>query len=115
MSHVNINALPPEMQQRIASIIEGAKAKQVAPADPQPQVAPTAPPVKQPSLMDHMIALRQEVQAMRTELYAIGQVAEACGNATGALYAMFQEQTQPTTASTAFQTGFPQQEMTEDY
>ena len=118
MSQVNMDGLPPEMQARIAQIIEGAKQKQAAPAQPgqaigaehyQQQAAPVA---KQPSLMDHMIALRQEVQAMRNELYAVGQVAEACGNATGALYSMFQEQTQPTDFSSAFQA---QEQMTEDY
>ena len=95
-----MEGLPPEMQARIAGIIEQAKQKQVAPADPQPQV-----PAKAPSLMDHMIALRQEVQQMRTELHAVGQVAEACGNATGALYQMFQAQTQPTSFSSAFEEG----------
>jgi len=101
MSNVNTDGLPPEMQARIASIIEGAKQK-VAQA-PAQQEAPVAPVAKVPSLMDHMIALRQEVQLMRQELHAVGQVAEACGNATGALYQMFHQQTQPTDFSSAFQ------------
>ena len=107
MSSLNMEGLPPEMQARIAGIIEQAKQKQVAPADPQPQV-PAPPVAKAPSLMDHMIALRQEVQQMRTELHAVGQVAEACGNATGALYQMFQAQTQPTSFSSAFEEGTDQ-------
>ena len=102
MSNVNTDGLPPEMQERIAQIIEGAKQKAQAPAQQQQQ-APASPVAKIPSLMDHMIALRQEVQLMRQELHAVGQVAEACGNATGALYQMFQAQTQPTDFSTAFQ------------
>ena len=102
MSNVNTDGLPPEMQARIASIIEGAKQKVAQAPAPQPE-APVAPVAKVPSLMDHMIALRQEVQMMRQELHAVGQVAEACGNATGALYQMFQAQTQPTDFSSAFQ------------
>ena len=39
MSNVNMDGLPPEMQARIASIIEGAKQKAVEPAPEQP-VAP---------------------------------------------------------------------------
>jgi len=100
MSNVNMDGLPPEMQERIASIIEGAKQKVTAP-QPQPQAPVPAP---QPSLMDHMIALRQEVAAMRNELNAIGQVTEAVGNATGQLYQMFHQQTSPSNFSTGFQT-----------
>ena len=99
MSNVNMDGLPPEMQERITSIIEGAKQKAIAP-QPQPQ-APV--PATQPSLMDHMIALRQEVAAMRNEINAIGQVTEAVGNATGQLYQMFHQQTQPTDFSSNFQ------------
>ena len=99
MSNVNMDGLPPEMQARIAQIIEGAKAKQVQPAQPQPQV-----PAAQPSLMDHMIALRQEIAIIKQQLDAIGQVTEAVGNATGQLYQMFHQQTQPTDFSTNFQT-----------
>ena len=97
MSNVNMDGLPPEMQERITSIIEGAKQKAIA---PQPQASAPAP---QPSLMDHMIALRQEVAAMRNEINAIGQVTEAVGNATGQLYQMFHQQTQPTDFSSNFQ------------
>ena len=47
MSNVNMDGLPPEMQARIAQIIEGAKQK-VAPAEPAAQApGPLAPaPVK---------------------------------------------------------------------
>ena len=79
-----------------SSIIEGAKQKLQLP-NPAPVPAP------QPSLMDHMIALRQEVAAMRNEINAIGQVTEAVGNATGQLYQMFHQQTQPTDFSSNFQ------------
>ena len=109
MSNVNMDGLPPEMQERIASIIEGAKQKAVA---PQP---PAAVPAPQPSLMDHMIALRQEVAAMRNEINAIGQVTEAVGNATGQLYQMFHQQTQPTDFSSNFQTQQMNDESAGDY
>ena len=112
MSNVNLENLPPEMQARIAQIISGAKQQQIDPQYAvQPvvqhniQTAPSAPVVKQPSLMDHTIALRQEVADLRQQITAVGQVTEAVGNAVGQLYAMFQQQTQPTNFSTGFQEG----------
>ena len=101
MSNVNTSGLPHEMQVRIAQIIQGAQ-QQTAEQAPAP--APT-PPVPQPSLMDHTIALRQEVAAMNQQVAAMGQVVEAVGQAVGQLYAMFQQQTQPTSYSAAFQAG----------
>ena len=59
MSNVNTDGLPPEMQARIAQIIEGAKQKAVANTQPQPEQQ--APIVKPPSLMDHVVALRQDI------------------------------------------------------
>ena len=93
MSNVNVDGLPPEMQARIAQIIEGAKAKAVEAAPEQAAPPAPAPPVRQPSLMDHTIQLRQEVAALRQEVHAMGQVTEAVGNAVGQMYAMFQQQT----------------------
>ncbi len=72
MSNVNTDGLPPEMQERIAQIIEGAKQKataqfqaesphQAAIAQPAPPAPAPAPVVRTPSLMDHTIQLRQEV------------------------------------------------------
>jgi len=91
---MDLSNLPPEMQERLALIVEQAgMAKQPAP-----------PPVKAPSLMDHTIALRQEVAALSQQLQAIGQVVDACGQATGALYAMFQEQTSVTDQGPAYET-----------
>ena len=115
--NVNTDGLPPEMQARIAQIIEGAKQKAaVAPAqqsapDSAPESAPqqTAPVVRPPSLMDHTIALRQEVNALRQELHAAAQVIEAVGNAVGELYSMFQSQTTPSSFSSGFQTSQSQQ------
>ena len=102
------------MQQRIAQIIAGAK--QSAPEVQAPVAPPTppAPPVRQPNLMDHVIMLRQEVDQMRQQLDAVGQVTDAVGQAVGQMYAMFQSQTEPTSASAAFQAQVPPQ-MNEDY
>ena len=109
MSNLNMEGLPPEMQARISQIVQGAQQKAAA-AQPQQAAAPIA---KQPSLMDHTIALRQEVAALRQEVNAIGQVTEAVGNAVGQLYAMFQQQTEVTDYSATFQTQQPQ--VDEDY
>ena len=99
MTTPNISNLPPDMQARIAQIIQGAQAQ-------APQEQPPAPkPAPQPSLMDHTIALRQEVAAMNQQVAAMGQVVDAVGQAVGQLYAMFQQQTQPTSYSSAFQAG----------
>lgn len=109
MSNANMDGLPPEMQARIANIIEQAKVKAQNPPEsphqaaiattpaPAAPAAPLAPvPPKPPNLMDHVIMLRQEVDAMRQQIAAMGQVTEAVGNAVGQLYAMFQSQTEPT-------------------
>jgi len=109
MSNVNLEGLPPEMQERIASIIEGAKQKAV---QPTPAPAPAPPVARQPSLMDHTIALRQEVDALRQQTAAMAQVVDAVGQAVGSLYQMFQQQTEVTDFSTSYQT--PQQEYVEN-
>ena len=110
MSNVNTDGLPPEMQARIAQIIEQAKTNVAAPAAP---AAPAAQPVaKAPTLMDHVIMLRQEVNALNQKLDAMGQVTEAVGNAVGQLYQMFHQQTETSTYSSQFQT---QQGVDEDY
>ena len=135
MSNVNTEGLPPEMQARIAQIIEGAKQKAVANSQPQPEphyqppapAAPTPPapvaanhtPVKVPNLMDHTMMLRQEVGAMRQELRAAAQVIDAVGQAVGQLYATFQSQTVPSSYGSdyeeALQAHQKTQPMNEDY
>ena len=114
-----MEGLPAEMQERIASIIEGAKQKAIqanapAPAAQSPVVPPQAAAPKPPNLMDHVIMLRQEVDAMRQQLAAVGQVVDACGNAVGQMYAMFQSQTEPSSYSSNFQTQTSEQ-VNEDY
>ena len=95
MPNVNTEGLPPEMQARLAQIIEGAKQQAVQPQPPAP--VSTKPEVRQPSLMDHCIAMRQEIAALRQEtaalsqqMNAVAQVVDACGQAVGQLYQMFQ-------------------------
>ena len=117
MSNSNFNNLPPEMQQRIQNMIatanpNGAQQQAQAPAE-QPAPKP-APPAKPPSLMDHTIALRhelvaarQEIAALQGQVQAMAQVTDAVGNAVGQLYAMFHEQSTPSTYSEEFQVQAP--------
>ena len=123
MTNINTEGLPPEMQARIAEIIEKAKANAVQPVGSVPVQAPAqqqglqnpgALAQRPPSLMDHIIALRGEVAELRNEnlelrqqVHASGQVTEAVGNAVGTMYQMFQQQTEPTSYSTAFQAAQP--------
>ena len=101
MSNVNTDGLPPEMQARIAEIIE--KAKSNAPqAQPQPQAQPAAPIQRPPTLMDHTVALRQEVAALRNELHAVAQVTDAVGQAVGQLYQTFLGESQATDQSSYY-------------
>lgn len=102
-----LNNLSPEMQARLAQIMAGQN-----PNAPQQQAAPEPPPapapvVKPPSLMDHVIALRQEVAALRQESAAQSNVVDAVGQAVGQLYQMFQPSSganaQGQTYSQAFQ------------
>lgn len=111
----SIDNLPPEMKARLAQIMAQANAG-AAPAEsphqaaiqqtPQPQPQPPSPP----SLMDHVIALRQEVSELSKQVAACSQVTEAVGNAVGQMYQMFQVQTQPSNYSANFQAQRPEVE-----
>ena len=72
-------------------------------AVPGPQAPAQAPVQRPPSLMDHTVALRQEVAALRQELNAVAQVTDAVGQAVGQLYNSFFQQPEATTYSSAFQ------------
>jgi hypothetical protein len=110
MTNINTEGLPVEMQQRIAEIIEKAKSNAIQPVGQQAPVAPApAPVVRPPSLMDHIIALRQEVAELRQQVHASSQVTEAVGNAVGQMYAMFQQQTEPSSYSAGFEAAQPSQ------
>jgi len=129
MSNINTEGLPPEMQARIADIIEKAKANAVTPGvpraitiEPSNVPRPEAPIQRPPTLMDHVIELRQEVADMRNEVAnmtqqvnAVGQVSEAVGNAVGQMYAMFQQQTTPTDTGATYSQNFQEQVTDEDY
>ena len=108
--NVSTEGLPPEMQQRIADIIEKAKA-QSPQAQPQQQAA--APVQRPPTLMDHTVALRQEVAALRNELHAVAQVTDAVGQAVGQLYQTFLGQSEFTDQGGAYEAQAP--DLTEDY
>lgn len=82
--------LPPELQARLAQIMAGQQAPAENVEQPVAQQPPAAPIVKPPSLMDHVIALRQEVAALRQESAAQSNVVDAVGQAVGQLYQMFQ-------------------------
>tara|TARA_R100000664_G_C2746719_1_gene134347 strand:- start:1422 stop:1781 length:360 start_codon:yes stop_codon:yes gene_type:complete len=110
----SLTNLPPELQARIAGIISQGQAhsrEQDMPGVFQPPVVANPNPaplaVKQPSLMDHIVALRQEVNLLSQQMQATAQVTEAVGNAVGQLYEMFQVQTQPSSYSATFQTQTP--------
>lgn len=120
MTNINTEGLPPEMQARIAEIIEKAKTNAVTPGvpraitiEPSNVPRPEAPIQRPPSLMDHTIALRQEVDQMRQQVAAMGQVVEAVGQAVGSLYAMFQQQTEVTDYSRSYEETAPG--LTDDY
>ena len=111
--NVSTEGLPPEMQQRIADIIEKAKAGQPQ-VQPQ-QERPVAPPTRPPTLMDHTVALRQEVAALRNELHAVAQVTDAVGQAVGQLYQTFLGQSEVTDQSGYYPPEEQFQEPTDDY
>ena len=117
MNSEAVQNLPPELQARIANIIANGGNGAVTGASGQPQPAPQAQPQaaiqKPPSLMDHLIALRQEVAALRQENANLAQqvaansnVVEAVGQAVGTIYQMFQQTpNQSATYSQGFQQG----------
>jgi hypothetical protein len=97
----SLQNLPPEMQERINQLITGAKTAQVP-----------APITRPPSLMDHTIALRQEVAQLSNQVVAMGQVMEGVGQLVGELYQLFQTQTATTDYSSTYQEN---QELESDY
>ena len=110
MTNVNTDGLPPEMQARIAEIIEKAKS-QAPQAQPQQQ----APIQRPPTLMDHTVAPRQEVAALRNELHAVAQVTDAVGQAVGQLYQTFLGQSEPTDQSGYYPPAEQGAPLNEDY
>ena len=120
MTNINTEGLPVEMQQRIAQIIDQAKANAYQPPAPAAPTPPAPVPAqglqnpgalapRGPSLMDHIISLRVEVDTLRQQVNASAQVTEAVGQAVGSMYQMFQAETQPTNYSSQFQEAQPSQ------
>ena len=110
-----LSNLTPEMQARLAQIMAGQQPQgQAAPAAPAPP-----PVVKPPSLMDHVIALRQEVQTLQQQVAANSDVVEAVGQAVGQLYQMFQPSpelpTQSPSVGQTYSETFQQQVNNEDF
>ena len=112
-----IQNLTPEMQARLAQIMAG---QQPGAADPNvaPQPQAPAPIQKPPSLMDHLLALRQEVAAMRQEMAqntqtiaANSNVVDAVGQAVGEIYQMFQS---TTNQAPTYSQGFQEQRQVDD-
>tara|TARA_B100001778_G_scaffold158518_1_gene130303 strand:+ start:898 stop:1227 length:330 start_codon:yes stop_codon:yes gene_type:complete len=109
MTQSNLEKLPPEMQARIAELMQQTQPD--LPESPH-QAAIAPPPTRAPSLMDHTIALRQEVAQLSSQVAAMGQVTEAVGQAVGELYQLFRAQTATTDYSAAYQA---HQEVEGDY
>ena len=94
--------LTPEMQERLAQIMAGQVPAGNAPAAPTPPAPVAAPGTvnpgvvaqRPPSLMDHIIALRQEVAQLKQQVDANSNVVDAVGQAVGTLYQMFQPSAQ---------------------
>ena len=111
-----VNNLTPEMRARLAQIMAGQNLPAESPhqAAIAPEPAP-APIVKPPSLMDHVIALRQEVAALRQQVEAQSNVVDAVGQAVGTLYQMFQPSTPAADQGSTFGQNFQQQVDTSDF
>jgi hypothetical protein len=107
MTNPNLQNLPPEMQARLADILTQANALAPSTANNtavNSVVQTNQVPARAPSLMDHTIALRQEVSQLSQQVFATGQVVEAVGQAVGELYQLFQAQTETTDYSSNYQT-----------
>lgn len=110
--NLDTSGLPPEMQQRLAQIIEQAK---LTPPGTAPAPAPAPPAPRPPSLMDHTVALRNEVADLRQQVAAVAQVTEAVGNAVGQMYNAFFQQPEAPTYSSAFEAQGQGQVTEDDY
>ena len=120
----SMDNLTPEMKARLAQIMSGNAPQSATETttSPVPPASPVAAPTKPPSLMDHVIALRQEVAALRQEvaansnqINAQANVVDAVGQAVGSLYQMFQPTSQPNAQGPTFSQGFQQSVDDSDY
>lgn len=119
MTSPALQNLPPEMQARLAAIVNaqapGMVNEPTQPQAPEPQwntqqAAPAPEPPAQPkppSLYEQIVALRQEVAAVAQVQQANSQVITAIGQAVGQMYQWFQpsnQSAQTGTYSQGFQT-----------
>lgn len=112
MTSSALQNLPPEMQARLAAIVNaqapGMVKEPTQPQAPEPQwaaqqaAAAAEPPAqpKPPSLYEQIVALRQEVAAVAQVQQANSQVITAIGQAVGQMYQWFQPSNEPAQAST---------------
>lgn len=114
MNSEALQNLPPELQERIAGIMASAKAAAPVPNALPQNAPPERPQVRQPSVMDHLVALRQEVDEMKNQVVACAQVVNAVGEAVGQMYAAFQPTPQPDPHQTYSQ-GFQESVDNSDY
>ena len=126
----DLSNLPTEVQQQIASLMGTTAASIIsrraelasapapaAQASPPPAVAPgselaTSPMRQPPSLMEHIVALREEVhflhaqvQTLNQQISAVAKVSEASGRALAEIYNIFvgsPEQGAPTSGTDEF-------------
>ena len=112
-----VSNLPPELQARLAQIMAQQQAQNQPPQgqSPQPQAPQTPAPLRQPSLMDHTLALRQEVATLSAQLAANSQVVEAVGQAVGELYQMFQATPDPANQGGSYSQNFQTHDLGEDF
>ena len=109
-----VSNLPPELQARLAQIMAQQQAQNQPPQGQSPQQQAQAP-VRQPSLMDHTLALRQEVATLSAQLAANSQVVEAVGQAVGELYQMFQATPDPANQGGSYSQNFQTHDLGEDF
>ena len=112
MTSSALQNLPPEMQARLAAIVNaqapGMVKEPSQPQAPEPQwtaqqAAPAPEPSAQPkppSLYEQIVALRQEVAAVAQVQQANSQVITAIGQAVGQMYQWFQPSNEPAQAGT---------------
>ena len=112
-----VSNLPPELQARLAQIMAQQQQQQAQGQGPvgQPPQPQAQAPVRQPSLMDHTLALRQEVATLSAQLAANSQVVEAVGQAVGELYQMFQATPDPANQGGSYSQNFQTHDLGEDF
>ena len=119
MSNVNMEGLPPEMQQRIASIIEGAKQKVIAESPHQAAIAPqtngsSVSASTKPDGSHHRTASRSSCASARASCNRTSY--RGCGTSSGlTVFNVSRSRPTPSTYGANFQAQVPQPQVDEDY